>query len=250
MNINTDINILSNLPDLNIIKYFLNERYSQHSGDKTHHGFPEIKSVKSLKRFDKAIRKSLLLYKNDRIEDLTNSIYLNESISNDFLLLLFWNLSYNNDLFSYLNQKVFFPALYSGRISINSTEVKACIRDLQIKQTEIQEWTASTIIEISSAYLRLLNKMNLMEGKLTKTFKTPYLSDKMFILFVYWITAVEQKSNLLDSPWLQYSLLERPIFIERVLQKKFVKFYNLSYTGDNLKIETSIAYKNIYDAIK
>jgi hypothetical protein len=89
-----------------------------------------------------------------------------------------------------------------------------------------------------------------MEGSLNKTIVHPYLNDKMFILFVYWITAVENKSNLLESEWLKYSFYERPVFIERLMQKKFTKYFNILYTGDKLKIETLIPYSTIYHVIK
>ena len=89
-----------------------------------------------------------------------------------------------------------------------------------------------------------------MEGGLNKKFSTPYLNDKMFILFIYWLKVIEEKSNLLESEWLKYSFCERPIFIERVMQKKFANYFQLQYSGDKLKIETLIPYENIYHAIR
>ena len=250
MNINTDINILSNLPDLDVLKYLFDIKYLEKLGKYDHHGFSDIKSLKSLKRFERAVRKSLLNFKSDKEKYLIDSVFYQESVSNDLKILLFWNLSNNNELFQYLNENVYFPALYSGRITIKSADIQACIKDLLDKTLEMEKWTPITVAETSSSYLRLLKKFNLMEGGLTKKFSTPYLDDKMFLLFIYWLKAIEEKSNLLESEWLKYSFCERPIFVERLMQKKFSNYFQLQYSGDNLKIETLIPYENIYHAIR
>lgn len=250
MDLNTDINILSNLPDLSILSYFLDGKNVNSISKNEYHGFGDIKTVKSLKRFDKAINKSLINCEINEVKTLINSIYSNESISNDFFLLLFWNLSYNNDFFQYLNNNVYFPDLYSGRITIKSSEVQGCIKELQTMSKMIESWTPITVRKISSAYLRLLTKLNLLEGGLNKTFKNIYLSDKMFVLFIYWILAIETKPNLIESQWMKYAFCEQDVFLERVRQKKFSKFFQLSYTGDKLKIEPSIPYNKIYEALK
>ena len=72
----------------------------------------------------------------------------------------------------------------------------------------------------------------------------------MFVLFIYWLNEVETLPNFLVSDWVKYCFCEQEVFIERVLQKKFSKFFELTYTGDKLKIETSIPYESIYDAVK
>ena len=89
-----------------------------------------------------------------------------------------------------------------------------------------------------------------MEGTLNKKILHPYLSDKMFVMFIYWLNSTESRSNLIDSQWLKYSFCELPVFLERVMQKRFTKYFDLIYTGDKLTIETTIPYENIYNALK
>jgi len=250
MNINTDINILSNLPDLGVLKYLFDIQYIEKLGKYDYHGFSDIKSIKSLKRFESAVRKSLLNFKSEKEKFLVDSVFYQESVSDDLKILLFWNLSNNNELFKYLNENVYFPALYSGRISIKSVEVQACIKDLQDNTKEFEKWTQITIAETSSSYLRLLKKLNLMEGGLVKKFNTPYLNDKMFVLFIYWLKAIEEKSNLLESEWIKYCFCEQNVFLERLMQKKFSTYYQLYYSGDKLKIETILPYENIYHVLR
>lgn len=250
MNINSDINILGGLPDFNLITHFLFETGSDSASQAGHHTYTSIKTDKSVKRFERAINGTFLKFNSRESEYLVKSILASESVSHDSLLMLFWNASWNNDLLHYLNTQVYFPAFYSGRLIIKKEEVGACINELKEIEEIVREWTIMTIETVAGKYLTLLKKLNLMEGSLNKKILHPYLSDKMFILFIYWLKAIETKSNLLESAWLKYCFCEQSVFIDRVLQKKFTEFYQLAYTGDQLKIETSLPYEKIYYAIK
>lgn len=250
MIINSDINVLGSLPDWNLISVFLNDNISSFHTAGGAHTYTTIKTGKSVKRFEKAISATLIKFCNSDIEVLVRDMIQNENISNDSLLLIFWNASFNNELLDYLNQQTFFLAFYSGRISVKQNEVAGCLKDLKERVSKLKRWSDSTIEITASKYLTLLKKFHLMEGSLNKTILHPYLNDKMFVLFVYWITAVEVKSNLLESEWLKYSFSEKSVFLERLMQKKFSKYFQLNYSGDKLKIETTMPYEKIYHAIK
>jgi Putative inner membrane protein (DUF1819) len=248
--INSDLNILGSLPDWNLVNVFLKESIGTLRKVGGLHTYTAIKTDKSVKRFEKAISATLIKFCNAEVEVLVRNVLDGEKITNDSLLLIFWNASFNNELLNYLNTEIYFLAFYSGRISIKQDEVVACLKDLKERENELKKWSDSTLQTTASKYLTLLKKFHLMEGSFNKTIIHPYLNDKMFILFVYWLTTTESKSNLLDSEWLQYSFCERPVFMERLMQKKFAKYFQLNYTGDKLKIETTIPYEKIYDAIK
>jgi len=251
MVINSDINILGGLPDWNLINVFLDENIKSIQSKGGFHSFTAIKTDKSVKRFEKAITGTLLHFGNVEIEKLFLNLIRNESLSSNTLLFLFWNASCNNDLFNYLNKTVFFPAYYSGRITIKKSEVEASINELKSSETELGNWTEETIKTVARKYLTLLKKFGLMDGSVNKSILYPYLDDKMFVTYIYWFLAVSKAGNLINSPWLQYSFTEKPLFIERLLQKRFSKFYNVVYTGDRLNIETIIPYEQIYsDVIK
>ena len=250
MNINTDLNILGGLPDWNLINVFLKDSIATLREGGGVNTYTAIKTDKSVKRFAKAISGTFIKFCNLNVDSLVRNTLINEQISNDSLLLLFWNASFNNELLNYLNTALYFPAFYSGRISIKPDEVVACLKDLKEREIELKKWSDSTLKITASKYLTLLKKFHLMEGSLNKSIIHPYLNDKMFIFFVYWLTAIESKSNVLDSEWLKYSFCERAVFIERSMQKKFAKYFQLNYTGDKLKIETIVPYEKIYNAIK
>lgn len=249
MKINSDVNILGGLPDFNLIKHFLNESMTSLNLKGGHHSYTAIKTDKSVKRFENAITNTLLGFKNENIQQIVSAILGSESISADSLLLLFWNASLNNDLLNYLNEQVYFPAFYSGRMTVKNDEVSACLKELKERELVLQNWSDSTIETTASKYLTLLKKFNLMQGSVNKTIVHPFLNDKMLMLFVYWILAVEHKPNILDSSWLKYCFSEKQIFIERIMQKKFSKYIHLNYTGDKMKIEPIVPYENIYDVL-
>lgn len=248
MNINSDINILGGLPDFNLIPLFLDESYKSLNLKFNSHSYTAIKTNKSVKEFARVIKNSILVFKNQECEYLFRSILKKEAISSNSLLYLFWHTSANNELLHYLNEKVYFGAFYSGRVAIKPPEVVACLKELKETDKSLQKWSDNTINITGSKYLTLLKKFGLMEGVQTKTILHPYLTDKMLILFLYWLMAVETKPNLLESPWLKYCFSEKQVFIERIMQKKFTKFLSVNFTGDKLKIEPTISYQEIYDA--
>ncbi|KAA6348340.1 hypothetical protein EZS27_004230 [termite gut metagenome] len=250
MNINSDINILGGLPDWNLINVFLKEDIKSIQSSKEEiNSYTAIKTDKSVKRFKKAITGTLLNFNNDNVRLLFRSLIETKGVNSDLLIFLFWNASVNNELLHYLNEKVFFPALYTGRISIKNDEVTACIKELKSSENDLQGWSESTITTTASKYLTLLKKFGLMEGSINKIINHPYLSDEMFVVYIYWLIISSNMPNLLKSKWLPYSFTEFQPFLDRLMQKKFFKYFNVIYIGDNLNVEPLITYEKLYDSI-
>ncbi len=247
MYINSDINVLGSLKDWNLTKVFLSENMVSMKENGGIHAYTNIKTDKSVKRFEKVIRNTILTNQNIHLEHIVKQYILGSKSYSDKFMVMFWNASANNELFFYLNENVYFPAFYSGRVSLKNDEVVACIMELKQTEDSLKTWSDSTITTTASKYLTLLKKFGLMEGSMNKTIVHPYLSDEMFVLFVYWISAILDKQNLIDKPWLLYSLCEKQVFLDRLFQKKFSKYYNVVYSGDKLNIETLIPYESIYE---
>ena len=249
MQINSDINVLGSLPDWSLVKVFLSEDMSSIREKGGIHTYTAIKTDKSVTRFEKAIKATLIQNRIPELESIVRQAIIENTTSVDTLLLLFWNASANNELLFHLNERVFFPAFYSGRVSIKNDEVIACIKELKQAEADLKKWSEITIKMTASKYLTLLKKLGLMEGSATKTIAHPHLTDSMFVLYAYWIAAIADKPNLVNSSWLTYCLSERQAFIDRLLQKKFSKYFNVVYTGDKLSIEPIIPYESIYELI-
>jgi len=245
MQINTDINILGGMPDWNLLLYFYKKERDDFNGDL----LTTIKTHKSIKRFEKAIKSSLLNFNNKKNKFLYDSLILSEGITKDALLFIFWNMSLNNELFHALNTNVYFKAFYNGRVAIRNDEVIAYINDVKPKEPLLQKWSDSTIKTTASKYLTLLKKFNLLAGKQTKNIVHPFLNDKMFVIFIYWLVAIDDNTNVLQSEWLNYGFMEKVLFLERIKKKTFSEYFNIYFTGDRLKFETKVEYNKIYEVI-
>ncbi|MBV6512079.1 MAG: DUF1819 family protein [Ignavibacteriales bacterium] len=249
MNINTDINLLGGLPDWNLITLFYqNTELATKSVDQIH-TYTGLKTARSVTRFRKAIISTLLRFQFEEAEKLFSILLRLKGIDSDTRLYLFWNASFNNDLLHYLNSHVFFPALYSGRVSISKSETESCLRELRQSSDELRSWSEYTLTLTASKYLTLLKKFGLMEGSINKKINTIYLSDAMMAIYIYWLAAVSEMPNLLKSRWLQYSFMERESFLARITQKKFARYFSLVYTGDRLNIEPLIPSEELHEII-
>lgn len=249
MNINSDLNILGSIADYSTIYDYWNFSRSldtTKSVRETICPFAKIKTSKSCERYEKAIKKTLLKFQDNKIAALVNSVFEHEKMSAHSLMMLFWNASFNNDILNYLNTHVYFPALYSGRTSFKKSEVIACIRELRNHEPAILKWTESTIDITARKYMSFLSKVNCMEGKRSKTIKNQYIDDNLFILFIYFLKVIEQKPNILKSDWLCYSFMETETLIARCMQKNLRKYIAIEYTGDNLKIQPQLPYEQLY----
>jgi len=246
MEINTDINILGSLSDWKLIEYCCNKSATN---GYNFNAITSIKTDKSIRRFLKAIKGTFLRFPSSNIEILFKTLISKEGLSKSVLFFLFWNASVNNDLFHYLNENVYFPAFFSGRYSISSYEVFACLWELKKEEPELNKWSESTIKITASKYLTLLKRFSLLEGRQTKKILRVFLDDKLLVIFTYWLVSIGDKSNLLKSPWLKYCFSEPQIFIERITKKQFFRYFNIFYTGDNLKIEPLIKYGELYENI-
>lgn len=245
MNVNSDINVLGSLKDWETIQLLFKSNHNFLEGSFSSNVM--MKTDKSISRFSKAINSTLLYVQNAKLTPVFEDYILKKFHSRECLFLLFWNTSINNDLFNYINLNVFFPAYYSGRAMLKSDEVASCIMDLRNSEVQLEKWTENTISTTASKYLTLMKKFGLMDGSMNKTLIHPHLDDSAFILFIYWLSAIADSSNLLNSSWLTYSFSEKQIFLDRILQKKYANFFNLVYTGDRLSIDPIIPYESLYE---
>ncbi len=66
--------------------------------------YSSIKTEKAFKRFQKAIEKSMNTFKNEKLRQMIQTLCSEQDLDETMLLVFFWNMSLNNDLFSYLNE--------------------------------------------------------------------------------------------------------------------------------------------------
>ncbi|MGN5953739.1 BrxA family protein [Sphingobacterium lactis] len=245
MQINSNINIIGGLPEFNLIKTFLINTELQ---DKSHVEYSDIRTLKSVNRFKKAITESFR-FTNENLNRLILPFIEKQSIEeNSYLLFLLFSL--NNELFRFLNNQVFFPVYYSGRKIIKKEEVIACLVELQKTEDTLKSWSESTITTTASKYLTLLKKFELLSGVQKKEIVYKNLSSEEFLVFTYFLTIAEENTNKINTDWIKYSFYEQEYFIEKVLYKQFIQYFEIQYNGDSLKIKPTINYDQLYEILK
>jgi len=245
MNINSNINILGGLPEFELIKTFLIDSDNQ---GKSHLEYSDIRTLKAVNRFEKAIKESFVS-ENGNINNLFLP-FLKENRINDNLYFLFLLFSFNNDLFKFLNENIFFPIYFSGRRIIKKEEVEICLKDLQKTNEILTSWSDSTITTTASKYLTLLKKFGLLSGVQKKEIVYKNLSSEEFLVFVYFLSIAEENSNKIHSEWIKYSFYENEFFLQKVLEKQLIRYVEVQYNGDNLKLKPIINYDKLYETLK
>lgn len=245
MEINTDINILGGIPDYNLIRVYIAGEAKDMSSDEIQHKYTSIKTEKAFKRFHRAIDKCMNTFKSTDLKDMTQSLCSMQDLDETMLLLFFWNISLNNELFAYINESVYFPILFSGRTTVTSDEVLGCLKELKQNEASLQKWSDSTMSVTASKYLTVMKKLGLLDGSIKKKILYKNLTDKQFIVFTYWLMQAEESTNIGDSRWMKYSFMERQYFVERCLQHKYANFININFNGEILRAEPKLSYKEI-----
>lgn len=245
MDINSDINILGGMPDYNLIRICIAGEAKDRSSSEVQLQYTSIKTEKAFKRFQKAIDKSMNTFKTDQLKEMIQSLCYEQDLDETMLLVFFWNMSLNNELFAYLNENIYFPVLYSGRTTLTAEEVSACLKELKYNEAELQKWSDSTIDITASKYLTFLKKLGLLDGAIKKKILYKNLTEKQFVIFLYWLMQAEASTNIADSRWQKYSFMEKEYFIERCIQHKYTKYININYNGDILRAEPILQYEEV-----
>ena len=137
------VNIMGSVPNYNAMLDYISDTYGNTKGST---GAFEFRTEKSLQRFISAIESCILKFRNDTHKMMFfDAIADNTFSAQERLVILFWQLTYSNLLFSRITAEVFMKAVYSGRVTIMAEEITSFLRF--IKETEEGElnWSDDTI---------------------------------------------------------------------------------------------------------
>ena len=134
---------MGSIPDYNVMLDYISDTYGVTNGST---GAFEFRSEKSFKRFVAAIESCISRFENDEHKKMFFEAIGNKKFSiQERLIVLFWQLTYSNKLFSRISAEVFMKAVYSGRVTILAEEITSFLR--HIKETEPGElqWSEDTL---------------------------------------------------------------------------------------------------------
>ena len=197
----------------------------------------EFRTEKSLRRFIAAIESCILKFKNETHKSMFFDALANKDFSTqERLVVLFWQLTYSNRLFSRITAEVFMKAVYSGRITITAEEVTSFLR--YIKETEKGEldWSEDTIKISGSKYLTIMKKLGLADGAIKKTIVHPVITNNLFVYFIRFIQTVSDDKTL-HNPYMIFSFSEEPNIVSRLKKIENIQYWDISQIGNEITID-------------
>jgi len=252
---NTDINIIGSIPDYNLI-YKAFELYSKNDFSKIKEAIIDknefnIRTERSRYLFFKVLETSVLVFKNSNHEILLTNIYKSNVSISTKEVFLFLQIAINNILAFDISKNVFLKIYFNNRHLFPKNEIVAYIKNLfnELNYSYLN-WSNATIEMVASKYLTFLKKINFVEGTNKKQIKPIQFDNTTFILFIYFIKACyPDNSNVFENPLIDFCFHSKDVFYERVKKLAMKEYYNMSFTGNDLKIETIYNYNEILNVI-
>ena len=228
------VNIMGSVPNYNVMLDYISDTYGITEGST---GAFEFRTEKSLRRFIAAIESCILKFKNETHKSMFFDALANKDFSTqERLVVLFWQLTYSNRLFSRITAVVFMKAVYSGRITITAEEVTSFLR--YIKETEKGEldWSEDTIKISGSKYLTIMKKLGLADGAIKKTIVHPVITNNLFVYFIRFIQTVSDDKTL-HNPYMIFSFSEEPNIVSRLKKIENIQYWDISQIGNEITID-------------
>lgn len=233
--INSNINVIGSIPDYDLIYFRLSESLQIPVNNEK---FYKFRTDKTLTRFDNAIRNVFCNFVSEDHKNLCASALSNTSIDvKDKSIVLFMQMLVNNRLFKLISDDVFLKVYYSGRAVIRHDEIVAYLKDLRMKEPEIIKWTESTIDRVASKYLTTLKKFGLLSGAVKKEITHVYYNNFAISYFIYFISIMEYNPDILKNSYIDYSLMSKDAFIDRIKKREYSSLWDISLYGGQVKIE-------------
>ena len=228
------VNIMGSVPNYNVMLDYISDTYGITEGST---GAFEFRTEKSLRRFISAIESCILKFKNETHKSMFFDALANKDYSiQERLVVLFWQLTYSNRLFSRITAEVFMKAVYSGRITITAEEVTSFLR--YIKETEKGEldWSEDTIKISGSKYLTIMKKLGLADGAIKKTIVHPVITNNLFVYFIRFIQTVSDDKTL-HNPYMIFSFSEELNIVSRLKKIENIQYWDISQIGNEITID-------------
>lgn len=228
------VNIMGSVPDYNVMLDYISDTYGDTEGST---GAFEFRTEKSLRRFVSAIDACILKFRNDSHMKMFFDAIANKTYSvQERLIILFWQLTYSNLLFSRITAEVFMKAVYAGRVIIAAEEITSFLR--YIKETEPGEldWSDDTIKISGSKYLTIMKKLGLADGAVKKSIVHPVITNDLFAYYIRFIQTISDDKTL-HNPYIIFSFSEEQNLISRLKRIENIQYWDVTQIGNEITIE-------------
>lgn len=229
------INILGSVPDYSKMLDYISDTYGV-----THEsaGAFEFRTEKSVKRFVGAIEACILLFNSDSHKQLFFSALADNVLSDqERLMILFWQLTYSNLLFSRITREVFMKAVYAGRITITADEILGFLRYIKEQEPGELQWSEDTLKISVSKYLTIMKKLGLADGAIKKEILRPVITSRLFIYFIRFVQLVCPEDRTLHNPFIIFGFNEEQSLINRLKKIENIPNWDISQIGNEITID-------------
>ena len=140
---------------------------------------------------------------------------------------------------------------FQGRAELPKEDVVAYIKDLISRTPELKgKWSEITIDTISSKYLTILKKLNLLDGNNRKKFKYIHLTDEMLAIFIHIIDFTPlNTTNFFKNEYAQFSFVDKNSMLEKFKKVAKKDWIEMQVNGANLSVKGIFNSKTIIDGI-
>ena len=255
MKYNTDINSFGGIQDYHMIHESLRSYFNGESDLKKRFVVDNIFGIRTEEgrgRFYRGIKSSILTFQNVEHEDIYRSFFntLDQALPYD--LLIFWQLSINNRLFSIISKDFYLKYYFNGKLSITGHDVFYFMQDLKEKDEDFknQNWTKKTTEPVASKYLTVLRKLGLVEGVQKKQLLHVQISDQEFTLFLYLLIAIYgEGTNFLNHEFNVFSFVSNESFNERVKRVAQKGLIGMEFSGTKLSLKPIFKLNELADGL-
>lgn len=239
--ISADINLIGGIEDLSLV-------YKLIAGTDDH--LEVSRTKKSFERNRYAIEKNILNYRNLDHKLLFESCIVDDGCGIGNYKFIFWQLCLNNMLVDLISNGVFFKYYFNGKVSIESREIEAFLKEELSDSETFNAWSASTKKIIGSKYLSFLKKIGLVDGTIKKVISPIHVNDKELCLFVYLLEVTGMlPNNIINSKLERYCFMSLEVFIERLKKLANQDYLSFEYTGDRLTVKPLHKSTEILDVL-
>jgi hypothetical protein len=229
------VNIMGSIPDYNVMLDYISDTYGITEGSV---GAFAFRTEKSLKRFIAAIEACVLKFENESHKTMFFNAIANKEYSiSERLVILFWQLTYSNKLFSLITSNVFMKAVYSGRITITADEILSFLRYVKETNPNELQWSEDTLKISASKYLTIMKKLGLADGAVKKTIVHPVITQKLFIYFIRFVQQVCPDDKTLHNPYMIFAFSEEQSIITRLKKIENMQYWDISQISNELTID-------------
>lgn len=230
---NSTVNVLGGVPDYAVMIDYIIQEY----GDKAESDKFTFRTAKATTRFKKAVIDGFGLFRSDAHKELfINAIDSSNFSFEEKLIVLYWQLIICNTLFQEVTENIFLRALYSGRTTIDKSDVEAFIKFLKAQYPDEITWSDSTIATTASKYLTCLKKFGFANGTNRKEIHTPHISSQLFVFLVRMALAVYPEDNTMSNPLFRFSFLDNQSIINRLKSIDYIPIWDITQIANDVRI--------------